>query len=409
MMRALVALVVPAVVAQTISVSTPAALRGAITDGAHIEVANDMVIDEEFVIPPGFDVTISSTSGATILATSLASHFRVDGKLRLENLVLTNGSATYGFCSYNDDGTGETCGGGALHVDEGASLMLVDCVVTNNTARYGGGLYAYKADVEIIRTTFVGNQIRYEAGGALFTQWHNSLKIVESKFIDNSAPHSGALHLTADTYGTTEIFDSQFIGNKAACLDGDVHGTATCWGGQGGAIWLNAGALTVSGSEFIKNEATNIGPAIHVYDGVDSLTVVSTMFEGNTANGAASAISYSTRQDPAPTIDCAASCDDLGGGTCTPIDCVGCDVNGVCDGAPCACSSCACAFPTFPTPQPTGPSPAPTATRAPTVAPTGLEATWWGANAGTTSGAAGGVRSPFVVLVAILVLVMTEI
>ena len=87
----------------TISVSTPTALREAITDGAHIEVANDMVIDEEFVIPPDYDVEIASTNGATLFATSLASHFRIDGKLRLENLVLTNGSATYGvfFASQN--------------------------------------------------------------------------------------------------------------------------------------------------------------------------------------------------------------------------------------------------------------------------------------------------------------------
>ena len=77
----------------TISVSTPTALREAITDGAHIEVANDMVIDEEFVIPPGYDVEISSSNRATLVATNWASHFRIDGKLRLENLVLTNGTA----------------------------------------------------------------------------------------------------------------------------------------------------------------------------------------------------------------------------------------------------------------------------------------------------------------------------
>ena len=43
-----------------------------------------MVIDEEFVIPPDYDVEIASTNGATIVATDGASHFRIDGKLRLE-------------------------------------------------------------------------------------------------------------------------------------------------------------------------------------------------------------------------------------------------------------------------------------------------------------------------------------
>ena len=52
-----------------------------------------MVIDDEIVIPAGSDVEIKSTNGATIVATDGASHFRIGGKLRLDNLVLTNGSA----------------------------------------------------------------------------------------------------------------------------------------------------------------------------------------------------------------------------------------------------------------------------------------------------------------------------
>jgi hypothetical protein len=252
----------------TISVSTPAALREAITDGAHIEVANDMVIDEEFVIPPDYDVEIASTNGATLFATSLASHFRIDGKLRLENLVLTNGSATYSFCTYVDKG-GERCGGGALHVDEGAKLVLVNCVIANSTARYGGGLYAYKADVEIYGTTFEGHNIRYEAGGALFTYEHSSLKIAGSRFVSNSAPKAGALFLGGDA----EIFDTTFIGNKAT--------STYTWGGDGAAVWINEGDTTISGCTFINNEATSSGPAIHVRTQISQLTVVSTTFTNN--------------------------------------------------------------------------------------------------------------------------------
>merc|ERR1739847_3650 len=99
-------------------------------------------IDDAFVIPAGSDVEIASTNGATIVATNWASHFRIDGKLRLENLVLTNGSAGIDWeegCYYYGNG-GEACSGCALHVDEGASLVLVDCVVANSSARYGGGL-----------------------------------------------------------------------------------------------------------------------------------------------------------------------------------------------------------------------------------------------------------------------------
>ena len=378
----------------TISVSTPAALREAITDGAHIEVANDMVIDEEFVIPPDYDVEIASTNGATLFATSLASHFRIDGKLRLENLVLTNGSATYNMCDYYQNG-GESCGGGALHVDEGAKLVLVNCVVANSTARYGGGVYAYKADVEIYGTTFEGNQIRFEAGGALFTYEHTSLKIAGSRFVSNSAPKAGALFLGGDT----EIFDTAFIGNKAD--------SSHTWGGEGGAIWINEGDTTISGSAFIDNEAIGNGPAVHMRTQNSHLTVVSTTFTNNIDRDGTAAVSYkkTTGYEP-PVIDCEASCDSLGGGTCATADCAGCDPSeGTCDRSTCTCYSCDCTYPTFPTPQPTGPSPAPTVTRAPTLAP--HDASWWRANAGTTDGAASSALSPLTVLAAILVLVAT--
>ena len=374
----------------TISVSTPTALREAITDGAHIEVANDMVIDEEFVIPPDYDVEISSTNGATLFATNSASHFRIDGTLRLENLVLTNGSATYSFCTYKSSAT---CGGGALHVDQGAKLVLVNCVIANSTARYGGGLYAYQADVEIHGTTFEGHKIPYmEAGGALFTYEHTSLKIAGSRFVSNSAPKAGALFLGGDT----EIFDTTFIKNKADASYG-----------EGGAIWINEGDTTVSGCTFIDNEATTNGPAVHIRAASGSLMVVSTTFTDNIAGSGQAEISYETWTSTVPTIDCAASCDDLGGGTCAPVDCIGCHKSNPyadCEAVTCTCHSCDCAYPTFPTPQPTGPSPAPTVTMVPTMVDPDA---WWRNNAGSTDDATGSALSPFAVLAAILVLVAT--
>jgi len=384
------------------TVSTPAALRDAIRDGAHIEVASDMLIDEEIVIPAGYDVEIMSKNRATLFATSLASHFRIDGKLRLDNLVLTNGSATYNFCSYNDDGTGDSCGGGALHVDEDAKLILVDCVIANSTARYGGGLYAYKSDIEIYGTTFEGNQIRSEAGGAIYTQWHKSLKIVKSKFISNSAPKAGALHIGNDAYGTTEIFDTQFVGNKAACLVGNVHGTVSCWGGEGGAIWLHMGAMTVSGSAFINNEATKDGAAIHVYPSSGSLTVVSTTFQGNIVNGTAAEISYAARDAESPLIDCEASCDSLGGGTCAPVDCIGCPTGaGPCDGATCTCYSCDCLHPSLPTSQPTGPSPSPTASIS--------NSPWWQQSTACATDVAARIAASPLAVAAVLVMALANV
>ena len=392
----LLGLLLPAAVAHggALHVSSASALRDAIADGAQVEVANDLVLDDEIVVPVGYNVEITSANGATLLATNWARHFRVDGKLRLENIVLTNGTSVGNSRSE----------GGAVQVTNDASLVLVDCVVANSTSSFGGGLYAGESsNVEIYRTTFTGNDIGdYRAGGAIYTDKHRSLKIAESLFVANMAPKGGAIQAAADAFGDTEIFNTKFVGNKAI---------SSSWGipGLGGAIALHLGPLTISGSTFLNNEATVHGPAIFISPPGEVVTVVSTTFEGNVGEPTVSydnGESFGYTSVP-PVIDCAATCDGLGGGTCAPVTCAGCpywssDCNGTC-----SCYSCDCTHPTFPTPQPTGPSPAPTVTRAPTLAP--HDASWWRANAGTTDGAAGGALSPLAVLAAILVLINTTV
>ena len=390
-MRAFLGLLLPGAVAHggALHVSSASALRDAIVNGAQIEIANDIVLDEKVLIPAGYDVEISSSNRATLIATNWAQHFHIKGKLRLENLVLTNAT--------NADNE-RRAEGGAMYVANDASLVLVDCIVANSTASFGAGLFAGESsNVEIYRTTFAGNDVGdYRAGGAIYTERHRSLKIVESLFVANMAPKGGAIQAMADAYGDTEIFNTNFVGNKAT----------SSYTGIGGAIACHFGPLIISGSTFIDNEAVTHGGAIFISPPSVVLTVVSTKFEGNIGEPI---VSWDTGEDlgqkmDPPVIDCAATCDGLGGGTCAPVTCAGCpylsnDCNDIC-----ACSSCDCTHPTFPTPQPTGPSPAPTVTPAPTLAP--HDASWWRANAGTTDGAAGGALSPLAVLAAILVLIL---
>ena len=389
-MRAFLGLLLPGAVAHggALHVSSASALRDAIVNGAQIEIANDIVLDEKVLIPAGYDVEITSSNRATLIATNWAQHFHIKGKLRLENLVLTNAT--------NADNE-RRAEGGAMYVANDASLVLVDCIVANSTASFGAGLFAGESsNVEIYRTTFTGNDVGdYRGGGAIYTDKHRSLKIAESLFVANMAPKGGAIQAAADAFGDTEIFNTKFVGNKAT----------SSYSGMGGAIALHLGPLTISGSTFLNNEATVHGPAIFISPPGEVVTVVSTTFEGNVGEPTVSydnGESFGYTSVP-PVIDCAATCDGLGGGTCAPVTCAGCPYLSNDCTETCTCSSCDCTYPTFPTPQPTGPSPAPTVTRAPTLAP--HDASWWRANAGTTDGAAGGAISPLAVLVAILVLV----
>ena len=185
----------------------------------------------------------------------------------------------------------------------------------------------------------------------------------------------------------------------------------SCWecardgivlGGEGGAIWLHMGAMTVSGSAFINNEATKDGAAIHVYPSSGSLTVVSTTFQGNIVNGTAAEISYAARDAEPPLIDCEASCDSLGGGTCAPVDCIGCPTGaGPCDGATCTCYSCDCLHPSLPTPQPTGPSPSPTASIS--------NSPWWQQSTACATDVAARIAASPLAVAAVLVIALANV
>lgn len=67
-------------------------------------------------------------------------------------------------------------------------------------------------------------------------------------------------------------------------LDSCVFDGNVATGGNGGAVWADGGSVTIIGGEFLDNNATRYGGAVHVGD---SLLVVrgESRFEGNTAIG----------------------------------------------------------------------------------------------------------------------------
>ena len=351
------------------SVATYEALADALLlDGATVDVTSDLVFSEEIVIPAGVAVEVESSTGATLSRNTDGAHFRIDGELTLRNLALTNGSVTYGWCSYQDKG-GESCGGGSLHVDFGATLTLDNCVLFNNSARYGGAIYSYGGHLHITDSRFVDNYA-YEAGGAIFTYEHSTLELKGSTFTTNVAIKAGAVF----SGGHADVSGTDFEANRAtASIPSDDDHAGGFWGGGGGAFWVHKGLAAFSGSTFKDNYARTEGGAIYINPSTGGITVASTTFEGNDAVGDdvhGDVIHYNDLGNP-PTIDCADECPEGEGAGCVPVSCLSDE------GATCTCYSCDCTYPAFPSPMPTGPSAAPTAAPvAPTAYPTGWNEFW---------------------------------
>ena len=123
-------------------------LKGAINDGAVIELSGDDVYYAEgsgITIDYG-TVTIDG-KGHTIDAQRLNCHiFEVnDGAtLTLKNLILKN--------ALNDDD------GGSIYIDQG-TLTVIGCTFTNNTAttKKGGAIYNYEGALKIVNSKFEKN------------------------------------------------------------------------------------------------------------------------------------------------------------------------------------------------------------------------------------------------------------
>jgi hypothetical protein len=128
--------------------------------------------------------------------------------------------------------------GGGIANEAGATLHLIDDVVTNNTAYgIGGGLWnAIGATVTISNSKFDGNK----ALGSLTFSYSE-----EGFALGSGSAEGGAI----DTDGTATVRDSTFTDNRVEGATGGTSGLA-----HGGAIGAD-GSLTVTGSTFTGNLA----------------------------------------------------------------------------------------------------------------------------------------------------------
>ncbi|MBQ9128583.1 MAG: hypothetical protein IJY15_12600, partial [Thermoguttaceae bacterium] len=185
----------------------------------------ELKIDKAIAIDGGDGVTIDADgkSRAFYIVAGTA-----DAPVKLIGLTITGGKI---------DGYG-----GGVRVSKTA--ILENCVVVDNTANFGGGVYVDKSGVAIVDgTTLSGNSAKY--GAALFVNGQATLTNVE--IADNAASiQGGALYV--DKSGTANATNVALTGNSADS--------------SGGALFV-AGVATLTNATVADNTA-KLGAAANV-------------------------------------------------------------------------------------------------------------------------------------------------
>jgi len=193
--------------------------------------ANTIETDQDLSIVGGFETcTSTSDSFKTVVSGSGANQsvFRINAlgaaiiKLRLLTITLGN--------------TDDTGAGGGIYFTGTGNLELIESEISNNTAGYGGGIFAAASgtNTELIiseGTTIVGNTARYHGGGLFvggplemtMNAPNTIIAFNEALGIDGFSGHGGGLLLVGPAIA--------YIGSPGLGGLGAIYGNSARYGG----------------------------------------------------------------------------------------------------------------------------------------------------------------------------------
>lgn len=264
------------------------------------------------------DNRVTFGDGGAIYLTYGSAHFKKDAVFRnnhaidgfgggailadgLETLLIFEGATQFESNRAERGSEGGAPAGGAVYAKNLGDTMA-DTIVygwdarkmmqfsENQAEAEGGAIFASQSAMKFSDTTFTGNISKFEdsvddgiygGGGAIFSEYSvlvfgGAVSMVGNKVEKGSG---GAVFVRANGFDGSEnpFYDIRFDGG--ATIEENSAG-------RGGAFFLDGGAISFGGTNFIRNNsATGTGGAFHVYDNaiLDFLGGSSTTIAGNEA------------------------------------------------------------------------------------------------------------------------------
>ena len=197
---------------------------GALASGTYT-LSDDITLTGANLTIPADAVVVLDLNGHTLTGTGTGSVIRVVGTLTIQD-SRTGGKITGGNAKKTDASImNNTYNGGAIYVDENATLSMTGGTITGNKAFNGGGIYMGKAAVVEITGGEISNNKSLRdgggGGGAIYAYGEGgSLNIEGCKLKNNTAVYQGGAIFTD---GPTYVgVGTEISGNSAS------HGGGIC-------------------------------------------------------------------------------------------------------------------------------------------------------------------------------------
>ncbi|MBT8484893.1 MAG: right-handed parallel beta-helix repeat-containing protein, partial [Phycisphaerae bacterium] len=231
------------------------------------------------------DWLANETTVGSVLATNETGTVRLDG-FTTDHVTMSFADLELRNCHIAPSAPHEL--GAGLHAEDGGTLLLSECTVTDGEAEIGGALYV--RDLSVVRlldSTFIGNRATVGIGGVgIFRA--ETIEIAGCSFIDNDGGSSSGGLATGNGNAVQVIRDCRFIANRA---EANAGGFGTSYGGLIVNCVFSRNSAEVGGGFIAASdepiEMVNCSFSNNAGDGLclnlgTSVSVANSVFWGNT-------------------------------------------------------------------------------------------------------------------------------
>ena len=198
---------------------------------------------------PVFENTIVDGNGHIVDARGIGRIFFIrERNIVIKNMTFINGSDIVG---------------GAIVIDENASVEIRDCTFKGNRAKHGGAIIN-SGSLSLENVKFIDNSSE-KSGGVINNQSNAELSVINCSFRQNSAnKHGGALMNKSER--PLRISNTEFIRNSSSAEGGAINNNG------------NSANMIIDDSRFAENRSGVCGGAIINWG---DFTIRNSQFQGN--------------------------------------------------------------------------------------------------------------------------------
>jgi predicted outer membrane repeat protein len=228
----------------------------------HIQGNIEIHYDSTLIIEPGVDVLFDGSYKLTVHGLLVASGTVTDSILFTASDPVT-GWQGIEFIQINEDlgisnvrycrlthGNKPSGSGGAIYVYQAENVLISNCLIMNNYARYGGGIYINDGWIEISHCKITQNSASDDAGG--IACFNSRPYFLDLQVTSNTSGNAGGIYFENCPTSSYPFFEDLNISNN---IGGEV----------GGLMLVSAPTLVLDGCRISNNQARMVGGVAILY------------------------------------------------------------------------------------------------------------------------------------------------